>query len=163
MRVVTALWFRNVKLFVRNRTQLVLILIMPFFYLYLLSTIFESSAVENPFHYVLVGIIMIVVFQTSLNIATSTIEDIVSGYMKEVLVSPVKRVQIVAGQVLAATTIATLQGILILIVGLLIGMTYSSLLTPLAVIGFMVLVGFVFSGFGLFLATSVKNPQTFQI
>lgn len=163
MRIIAALWLRNVKLFVRNRVQLVLILIMPFFYLYLLSAIFKSVYVSNPIHYVLAGIVIIVVFQTSLNIATSTIEDIVSGYMKEVLVSPVKRIQIAIGQILSSTTIATFQGIIILVVGYFIGMTYTSILTPLAIIGFMIMVGLVFSAFGLFLAAFIKNNQTFQI
>lgn len=163
MRIITALWFRNVKLFVRNRVQLILIVIMPFFYLYLLSTIFQTASISNPVNYVLTGIVIIVVFQTSLNIATSTIDDIVSGYMKEILVSPVKRVQIAAGQILASTTIATFQGILILFVGYFIGMKYTSVLTPFAIIGFMIFVGLVFSAFGLFLATSIKNSQTFHI
>lgn len=163
MRIIRALWFRNIKLFFRNRVQLVLILIMPFFYLYLLSTIFKSTDVSNPVNYVLAGIVIIVVFQTSLNIATSTIDDIVSGYMKEVLVSPVKRIQIAIGQILSSTTIATFQGILILIVGYFIGMKYTSILTPIAVIGSMIVVGLVFSSFGLFIAASVKNSQTFQI
>lgn len=163
MRIVIALWFRNIKLFFRNRVQLILIAILPFFYLYLLSTIFKSVSISNPITYVLAGIIIIVVFQTSLNIATSTIDDIVSGYMKEVLVSPVKRIQVAAGQILASTTIATLQGIIILIVGYFIGMTYTSIITPITIIIFMIFVGIVFSAFGLFFATLSKNAQTFQI
>ncbi|GIN72135.1 hypothetical protein J14TS2_26100 [Bacillus sp. J14TS2] len=163
MRVIAALWGRNVKLFMRNRTQLILIFIMPFFYLYLISTIFESAFISNPENYVLSGIVIIVVFQTSLNIATSTIDDIVSGYMKEVLVSPVKRIQIAAGQILSSTTIATLQGIIILFIGYFIGLKYTHMMTPVFVIAFMIFVGLVFSAFGLFLATAVKNSQTFQI
>src|SRR5690625_3502023 len=163
MRIINALWMRNVKLFMRNRLQLILLLIMPFFYLYLISTIFKSVSINDSISYVLAGIVIIVVFQTSLNIATSAIEDITSGYMKEVLVSPVKRIEIALGQLLSSTTIATLQGILILIVGYFLGMTYTSLFTPLAIIGTMVITGLVFSSFGLFLAASVKNAQTFQI
>ncbi len=163
MRIVFALWMRNIKLFIRNRVQLILILVMPFFYLYLLSTIFKKAYISNSVNYVLAGIVIIVVFQTSLNIATSTIEDIVSGYMKEVLVSPVKRIQIAAGQILSSTTVATIQGGLILIVGYFIGLKYTSVLTPIAVIASMIFVGLVFSSFGLFLAASVKNSQTFQI
>jgi len=163
MRVIAALWVRNVKLFIRNRTQLLLIFIMPFFYLYLISTIFESAFISNPENYVLAGIVIIVVFQTSLNIATSTIEDIVSGYMKEVLVSPVKRIQIALGQILSSTTIAAFQGMIILFIGYFLGLRYNYLTTPFLVIAFMVFVGLVFSAFGLFLATVVKNSQTFQI
>lgn len=106
---------------------------------------------------------IIVVFQTSLNIATSTIDDIVSGYMKEVLVSPVKRIQIAAGQILSSTTIATFQGIIILFIGYFIGLKYTHMMTPVFVIAFMIFVGLVFSAFGLFIATAVKNSQTFQI
>ncbi|MGG3892153.1 ABC transporter permease [Metabacillus fastidiosus] len=163
MRVITALWCRNVKLFIRNRVQLILIVLMPFFYVYLLSNIFKSTYVSNPVNYVLAGIVIIVVFQTSLNIATSTIDDIVSGYMKEILVSPVKRVQIAVGQIMSATTIAVLQGIIILLAGYFTGMKYSSVITPFAIIGFMIFVGLVFSSLGLFLAASIKNSQTFQI
>jgi len=163
MRVVAALWLRNVKLFLRNRVQLVLIVVMPFFYIYLLSAIFKTASVSNPVQFLLAGIVSIVLFQTSLNIATSTIDDIVSGYMKEVLVSPVKRIQIALGQILSSTTVAALQGLMILIVGWFLGMTYTSVLTPIAVLAAMIGVGLVFSSLGLFLAVSVKNAQTYQI
>lgn len=163
MRVIGALWLRNVRLFARNRVQLLLLFIMPFFYLYLLSAIFKSASVSQPVPYVLAGIVMIVVFQTSLNIATSTIEDIVSGYMKEVLVSPVRRISIVIGQILSSTTVAAFQAFMILAVGYALGLTYKSMVTPIAIVGFVVLVGLVFSSFGLWLAASVKSSQTFQI
>jgi len=163
MRVIAALWLRNVKLFLRNRVQLVLIVVMPFFYVYLLSAIFKTASVSNPVQFLLAGIVSIVLFQTSLNIATSTIDDIVSGYMKEVLVSPVKRIQIALGQILSSTTVAALQGLMILIVGWFLGMTYTSVFTPIAVLAAMIGVGLVFSSLGLFLAASVKNAQTYQI
>jgi len=163
MDIIVALWFRNIKIFVRNRVQLVFTIIMPFFFLYVFSAIFKNDSIQNPVNYMLAGIVITTVFQTSLTIATSTIEDIVSGFMKEVLVSPVKRIQIAAGQLLSAATIATMQGIIILIIGYFIGLKFTSLITPFAVIGVMIVVGLVFSGLGLFLATLVKDSQTFQI
>lgn len=163
MRIITALWFRNIKIFARNRVQLVFTIIMPFFFLYVFSSIFKSDSIENPVNYMLAGIVITTVFQTALTIATGTIEDIVSGFMKEVLVSPVKRMQIAAGQLLSAATIATLQGIIILFIGYFIGLKFDSLITPFAVIGVMIIVGLVFSGLGLFIAALVKNSQTFQI
>lgn len=163
MNIVTALWFRNIKIFARNRVQLVFTIIMPFFFLYVFSAVFQIENIENPVNYMLAGIVITTVFQTSLTIATSTIEDIVSGFMKEVLVSPVKRIQIAAGQLLSAATIATLQGIIILFIGYFIGLKFTSWVTPFAVIGVMIVVGLVFSGLGLFIAALVKNSQTFQI
>lgn len=163
MNIVFALWFRNIKIFARNRVQLIFTIIMPFFFLYVFSAVFKIENIENPVNYMLAGIVITTVFQTSLTIATSTIEDIVSGFMKEVLVSPVKRIQIAAGQLLSAATIATLQGIIILVIGYFIGLKFTSWITPFAVIGVMILVGLVFSGLGLFIAALVKNSQTFQI
>ena len=163
MDIIVALWFRNIKIFVRNRVQLVFTIIMPFFFLYVFSSIFKNDSIKNPVNYMLAGIVITTVFQTSLTIATSTIEDIVSGFMKEVLVSPVKRIQIAAGQLLSAATIATMQGIIILIIGYFIGLKFTSIVTPFAVIAVMIVVGLVFSGLGLFLAALVKNSQTFQI
>ncbi|MBC7960899.1 MAG: ABC transporter permease [Vallitaleaceae bacterium] len=163
MNIIGALWFRNIKIFARNRVQLIFTIIMPFFFLYVFSSIFKNDNIENPVNYMLAGIVITTVFQTSLTIATSTIEDIVSGFMKEVLVSPVKRIQIAAGQLLSAATIATLQGIIILFIGYFIGLKFTSWVTPFAVIGVMIVVGLVFSGLGLFLAALVKNSQTFQI
>ncbi|MBW9172371.1 ABC transporter permease [Clostridium estertheticum] len=163
MDIIVALWFRNIKIFTRNRVQLVFTIIMPFFFLYVFSAIFKNDSIQNPVNYMLAGIVITTVFQTSLTIATSTIEDIVSGFMKEVLVSPVKRIQIAAGQLLSAATIATMQGIIILFIGYFIGLKFTSIITPFAVIGVMIVVGLVFSGLGLFLATLVKDSQTFQI
>jgi ABC-2 type transport system permease protein len=163
MDIIVALWFRNIKIFVRNRVQLVFTIIMPFFFLFVFSSVFNNENIQNPVNYMLAGIVITTVFQTALTIATSTIEDIVSGFMKEVLVSPVKRIQIAAGQLLSAATIATLQGIIILFIGYFIGLKFTSWITPFAVIGVMIMVGLVFSGLGLFLAALVKNSQTFQV
>lgn len=163
MEVIIALWFRNLKIFVRNRIQLVFTIIMPFFFLYVFSAIFQTDDITNPVNYMLAGIVITTVFQTSLTIASSTIDDIVSGFMKEVLVSPVKRVHIAAGQLLSAATIATLQGIIILFIGYFIGLKFTSIMTPFAVVAVMIIVGIVFSGLGLFLAATVKNSQTFQV
>jgi len=163
LEIVAALWFRNIKIFVRNRIQLVFTIIMPFFFLYVFSAVFKNNNIPNPVNYMLAGIVITTVFQTSLTISSGTIEDIVSGFMKEVLVSPVRRIQIATGQLLSAATIATLQGMIILFIGYFTGLKFTSLATPFAVVGVMIVVGLVFSGLGLFLAALIKNSQTFQI
>jgi len=163
MEVIIALWLRNIKIFTRNRIQLVFTIIMPFFFLYVFNAIFKIDNIENPVNYMLAGIVITNVFQTALSIATGTIEDIVSGFMKEVLVSPVQRIQVAAGQLLSAATIATFQGVIILFIGYFIGLKFTSWTTPIFVIIVMAVVGLAFSGLGLLIAALVKNAQTFQI
>lgn len=163
MRVIKALWLRNIKTFMRDRTRLIISLIIPFFFIYIFSSIFKTEYVENPTAFMLAGVVIVTVFQTSLSLATSTIDDVVSGFMKEVLVSPASRTQVAIGQLLSAATVATVQGFLILIIGLFTGLSFASWFTPLYVTAAMILVGLVFSGLGLFLASHVESASTFQV
>lgn len=163
MRVIKALWLRNIKTFMRDRTRLIISLIIPFFFIYIFSSIFKTEYVDNPTAFMLAGVVIVTVFQTSLSLATSTIDDVVSGFMKEVLVSPASRTQVAIGQLLSAATVATVQGFLILIIGLFTGLSFDRWFTPLYVIAAMILVGLVFSGLGLFLASHVESASTFQV
>ena len=163
MRTVLSLWIRGLKAFVRNRTGLVFSLLFPFFFVYVFGAIFKNEFIDNPVAYMLSGIVITTVFENALNLASTTVDDMVSGFMKEVLVSPVKRVSIAMGQLLSAATVATLQGCVVLILGMFIGIRFTSWLTPIWILIAMIFVGIVFSGMGLFLATKVRNGQTFQI
>lgn len=163
MNTVLALWIRGLKAFIRNRTGLIFSIIFPFFFIYVFGAIFKNDFIENPIAYMLSGVIITTVFESSLNLASSTVDDMVSGFMKEVLVSPAKRIAVAAGQLLSAATVSTLQGILILIIGLFIGIKFTTWTTPLYILFAMLCVGTVFSSVGLFLATKVRSGQTFQI
>lgn len=163
MNTVIALWLRGLKAFVRNKTGLIFSLIFPFFFVYVFGAIFKNDFIENPIAYMLSGVIITTVFESSLNLASSTVDDMVSGFMKEVLVSPAKRIAVAMGQILSAATVSTLQGILILVIGLFIGIRFTHWTTPLYILISMLSIGIVFSGVGLFMATKVRNGQTFQI
>jgi ABC-2 type transport system permease protein len=163
MNTVVALWKRGLKAFIRNKTGLIFSLVFPFFFVYVFGAIFKINSIENPIAYMLSGVIITTVFEGSLNLASSTVDDMVSGFMKEVLVSPAKRINVALGQLLSAATVSTIQGLMILILGLFIGIKFTSWVTPLWVILAMISVGIVFSGVGLYLATIVRNGQTFQI
>lgn len=163
MNTVFTLWKRGLKAFVRNKTGLIFSLIFPFFFVYVFGAIFKNDFIDNPIAYMLSGVIITTVFESSLNIASTTVDDMVSGFMKEVLVSPAKRIAVAMGQLLSAATVATLQGIMILIVGLFIGIQFTTWTTPIYILIAMISIGLVFSGVGLFMATKVRNGQTFQI
>lgn len=163
MNTVFALWKRGLKAFVRNRTGLIFSLIFPFFFVYVFGAIFKNQFIENPIAYMLSGVIISTVFESSLNLASSTVDDMVSGFMKEILVSPARRIAVAAGQLLSAATVATVQGIMILVLGLFVGIHFTTWITPVLVLCAMICVGLVFSGVGLFLATIVRSGQTFQI
>lgn len=163
MNTIFALWKRGLKAFIRNKTGLIFSLVFPFFFVYVFGAIFKNEFVENPIAYMLSGVIITTVFESSLNLASSTVDDMVSGFMKEVLVSPARRINVAMGQLLSAATVSTIEGSMILILGLLIGIKFTTWITPLWVLLAMISVGVVFSGVGLYLATLVRSGQTFQI
>ncbi|WHH61158.1 ABC transporter permease [Petroclostridium sp. X23] len=163
MNTVFALWRRGLKAFLRNRVGLIFTLIFPFFFVYVFGAIFKNEFIKNPIAYMLSGVIITTVFESALNLASTTVDDMVSGFMKEVLVSPAKRIAVAMGQLLSAATVSTLQGIMILIFGFFVGIKFTTWTTPLFVLLAMICVGLVFSGVGLYLATIVRSGQTFQI
>ncbi|HVN49302.1 MAG TPA: ABC transporter permease, partial [Bacteroidota bacterium] len=107
-------------------------------------------------------IIIMTVFQSSLNNSMNIIEDVSTGFMKEIMVAPIARWQISMGQIASATVISVLQGMLVIIIGLFIGLELDVLhFIGMAIV--MLLVGVTFSSIGLYLATLSKNSSTFQV
>jgi len=168
MQTVFALCLRNLKDFVRNKPRLIFSLIFPFFFIYVFGSIFENFAANmpidiTPIAYMLAGIAIATVFDVTLRISSSTIDDMSSGFMKEVLVSPVSRLSVAGGQFLSGAVIGTINGLFILLGGIFLGFRITTPMTAVYMILAMIFVGFVFSGFGLFVATNTKSTQTFQV
>lgn len=163
MRAIWTLCLRNLRNFMRNRIRLLITFLTPFAFIYVLSSLFQSQLQENSVNHVIAGVTIATVFQTSLNIAATTIEDISSGYMKEILVSPINRFQIAFGQLLAGALIATMQGFSIFVIGMFTGLGFEKPHTIVLVFLSMFMVGMVYSALGLWIATVVRDAQTYQI
>jgi len=168
MRAIKAIFMRNLTNFIRDRTRFIFTILMAVFFLFIFSFVMESAAISaaigiaNPISYLISGIIIMSVFQTAFNNSMNIIEDISSGFMREILVSPISRWQISIGQVLSSSVIAVLQGLIIVIVGLFLGLQTDPV-HFIEMIGVMILVGVTFSSIGLFLAALVKSSATFQV
>lgn len=163
MRAIWALCLRNLRNFMRDRLRLLITILTPFGFIYVLTSLFRTQLQGNPINHVIAGVTIATVFQTSLNIAAATIEDIGSGFMKEILVSPISRFQVALGQMLAGATIATIQGFLIFAIGMFTGLGFEKPHTLLLVFLSMFLVGLVYSALGLLVAILVWDAQTYQI
>ncbi|MDF2984986.1 MAG: ABC-type polysaccharide/polyol phosphate export system, permease component [Eubacterium sp.] len=164
MRGIKAILNRNLTNFIRNKMQLAFAIFMPVFFLFIFSFVMKSSAtgVDQPINYLISGIIIMTVFQAALSNSTSIIEDMSMGFMKEIIVSPVARWQISIGEILSATIISMLQGMIVIIIALFMGLKID-VLQFVEMFGVMVSVGITFSSIGLFLATLAKNSTTFQV
>jgi len=164
IRPVQAIVRRNLLKFVRDRMRLFLSLFMSGILLFVFSYVTRSavSGLEHPMNYLISGIVIMTVFQTALNGSMGILEDISSGFMKEILVSPVRRWQIALGQVLSSSIIACCQGVIIMVAGLFLGLRIDPLHGVLA-LGLMGLSGLTFSALGLYLASLTKDSSNFQM
>ena len=164
IRPIKAIVKRNMLKLMRDRMRLVMTLFMSGIFLFIFSFVIKSAApgLENPMNYLISGIIMMTVFQSSLNNSMNILEDISSGFMKEILVAPIARWQIAIGQVISSALVSVFQGIIILIVGLFMGMSIS-LATGIEMLLLMFLVGITFSSLGLYLASLSKDSSNFQL
>ena len=165
MRAIKAILVKNLTNFTRDKPKVFATIFMSVIYLFIFSFVVKSTAtgLEQPMNYLISGIIIMTVFQSALNNSMNILEDISSGFMKEILVSPIPRWQISIGQILSSSVVALLQGLIIIIImGLFMGLN-TDLFHFIEMLGVMILVGITFSSVGLYLATLTKSSTTFQL
>jgi ABC-2 type transport system permease protein len=164
MRAIKAILIRNLTNFTRDKMRVVFTLFMSIIFLFVFSFVMKSAAkgIAQPMNYLISGIIIMTVFQAAMNNAMSIIEDISSGFMKEILVAPIDRWQISIGQIFSSMVLAVLQGVIIVVMGMFMGLNLD-LLHFIEMIGIMIVVGITFSSMGLYLATLAKSSTSFQI
>jgi ABC-2 type transport system permease protein len=145
--------------------QIGMALIQPLLFLFVLGSGLESLSAasaggvdQNTF--VFPGILGMTVLFTSIFTAASLVWDRELGFLWEMLVAPVSRSSIVLGKCLSGTIIGTCQGVLMLALAGLVDVPYDPLLI-VALLGIMALLAFTVTAFGVLVAVSIKQAQTF--
>ncbi len=162
---VYAVWLRELKRFTNSKSRIVGSLGMPLLFLVALGGGF--SALVPGFNYqafILPGILAMTLLFTSISSGVSIIWDREFGFLKEMLVAPASRETLVIGRTLGGATTAILQGLLILVLGILITGTP---LPPLGNWAGMFVLMIAFSCFlvavGICFASLVQEIETFQL
>ncbi len=163
MNPITAILQRNLLNYIRSKGRVFGSLFMSMFMLVMFSFLMKSSmsGLDAPMPYLISGVIIMSVFQVSVNNSSDILSDISSGYMKEVLVAPIARMQISMGHILSGAVIATLQGVVTMICGIVLGLRVG-ILQILLLTAVMLVSAMAFSAIGLFLATVSRNSPAFQ-
>jgi ABC-2 type transport system permease protein len=107
------------------------------------------------------GIILLVMLFTAIFATIAVVEDRREGFLQGVLVAPVARSSIVMGQALGSTTLALIQGILLLLLAPVAGVTLS-LGAILAVIVVLFCLAFSVTNMGLIIAWRMQSTQGFH-
>ena len=167
MSTICILWLRELRRFTRSRAQVVASLGQPMLYLIALGfgmgPVFQKAGQGSYLQFVAPGVIAMSVLFSSVFSGFGLLWDRQFGFLKETLVAPVPRLQIMLGKTLGAATVAVLQGLLVVVVCFVAGFRVVNWATvPLAFL-FMLLIACVFSALGTAIGSVLENMQGFQL
>jgi len=174
--LVYTLWLREVKRFFRMKSRFIGSLGMPLFFLIFLgmAPIRLPNASEGGYiNFLAPGIVGMILLFASMGAGINLLWDKEFGFLKEIMVAPVRRHTIVLGKTAGGVTTALVQGLLILVLALPLGLELTGIhsqftvagfsLGFLASIAFMVFIGFTFTGLGIAFASRMKDFHGFQL
>jgi len=141
---------------------------MPLFFLLFLgfglnSVVNIPGYGENYIQFLIPGMVAMSVLFTSVFSGIQIIWDKQFGFLKETLVAPVTRMEIMLGQTFGGATTAVIQGIMIMVISLFLGLQVQSAAGFLIALGFMVIIGISFTAFGIAIASRMEDMTGFQL
>jgi len=163
LRGFYTLWFREVKRYLRDRVRIISSFFQPLLWLVIFGAGFRFSGQIgglNYQEYIFPGIIGQALLFTSMFMGISVIWDKEFGFMKEILVSPVSRVSIFLGKMIGDSTDAVLQGTIVFLLAILLGIKVDPI-TYLAALPVMLLITFGLVSIGLTIASFMGSLESF--
>jgi ABC-2 type transport system permease protein len=141
---------------------------MPFFFLVIIgfglnSAIQVPGMAVNYVEFIAPGIIAMSILFSSMFAGVQLVIDKQIGFLKETLVAPVSRLHLMIGQALGGATTALMQGILVMIISLFIGVNVPGISGIFISLVFMFLIGLSFTSVGIAFASRMEDTHGFQL
>src|ERR1700759_5133687 len=167
LRAVSIVWRREMIRFRRDRLRAVTSLIQPLLFRLVLGTGLSTLAGRGlpsgvDFKtFIYPGVLAMSVLFTAIFSAASIVWDREFGFLREMLVAPVRRWAIVVGKCLGGATVATIQGVIFLALAGVAHVPYDPVLL-LTLVGELLLLSFTLTAFGVMMAARIKQIQAFM-
>jgi ABC-2 type transport system permease protein len=127
------------------------------------GSVFQQAGQGNYLNFLAPGIIGMSIIFTSIFSGMEVIWDRQFGFLKETLVAPMPRFNIMIGRTLGGATVATMQGIIVMFISLIFGFHPVSWFAVIPAIGIMFLVALLFTSLGTMIASLLDDMQGFQL
>jgi ABC-2 type transport system permease protein len=165
-RAIKIVWRRELIRFVNDRMRIATSLVQPLLFLFVLGSGLQrlSSAGTHGVNlktFIFPGILCIAVMFTAMFSAASIVWDREFGFLREMMVAPVRRSSIVIGKCLGGATVASFQGVIVLCLAGAVNVPYDPLLI-LGIFGLQLLLAFTITAFGIMVAARIKQMQSFM-
>jgi ABC-2 type transport system permease protein len=166
LRAVKIVWQRDLIRFLQDRPRMVVSLVQPVLFLFVLGTGLSTLASSGTGGldlrtFMFPGVLAMSTMFTAMFSAASIVWDREFGFLREMLVAPVRRSAIVIGKCLGGATVATFQGMVILCLAGTVGVPYSPALLLTLVVELLVL-SFTLTSIGVMAAARIRQIQTFM-
>lgn len=162
------IWQRELLRFLRNRARIIASLGQPLLFLFVFGgglapemSGLGGGAVDFR-QFLFPGILAMTVLFTSVFSAASIVWDREFGFLKEVLVAPVSRTAVALGKVAGGSSVAMLQGLLIMLLAPLLDISLS-IGQIASLLGIMLLLAATMSALGILLAARQRSMEGFQM
>ncbi|MCX6813204.1 MAG: ABC transporter permease [Candidatus Azambacteria bacterium] len=167
MKKIYILWLRQIKRYLRSKSRIVGSLAQPLLFLlamgYGFGAVFQQAGQGNYISFLVPGIIGMSIIFTAIFSGIEIIWDRQFGFLKEIMVAPMSRLNIMIGRTLGGATVATMQGLIVLTISLLFGFHPYSWASILPTIFVMFLVALLFTSLGTMVASLLDDMQGFQL
>jgi ABC-2 type transport system permease protein len=166
LRAIKVVWKRELIRFGRDRLRILTSLIQPFLFLFVLGTGLSSLSRAgthgvNYRTFVYPGVLCLAVMFTAMFSAASIVWDREFGFLREMMVAPVRRSSIVLGKCFGGATVAAFQGLIVIAIAPLVGVPYN-LGLMLEMFALLLLLAFAITAFGVMVAARVSQMQSFM-
>ncbi len=167
MKTIYILWLRQIKRYLRSKSRIIGSLGQPLLFLlalgYGLGPVFKQAGQGNYLQFLAPGIIGMSIIFTAIFSGIEIIWDRQFGFLKETLVAPVSRLNIMIGRTLGGATVATFQGLIVFFIATFAGFhPVNWALLPLIIV-VMLLVALLFTALGTAIASRLDDMQGFQL
>lgn len=167
MSTIYILWLRQLKRYFRSRSRIFGSLGQPILFLlafgFGFGPIYQKAAGGSYIEFLGPGVIAMSIVFTAMFAGIEIIWDRQFGFLKETLVAPVPRYEIMIGRTLGGATVALFQGIIVFAIAMLVGFQPVSILNlPIAFL-FMILISLFFTALGTAIASRLEDMQAFPL
>jgi ABC-2 type transport system permease protein len=166
LRAIKIVWKRELIRFSKDRMRIITSLVQPLLFLFVLGSGLQqlSSASTHGVElktFIYPGVLCIAVMFTAMFSAASIVWDREFGFLREMMVAPVRRSSIVIGKCLGGATVASFQGVILIVLAGLVDVPYDPLLI-LGIFALQLLLAFSITAFGVMVAARIKQMQSFM-
>ncbi len=167
-RAMLMVWRRDIIRLFRMPTRIITGIAQPLLFLFVLGAGLESAigskgaAGVNYQQYLFPGILAMSVLTSALFSAIAIVWDREFGFLREMLVAPVRRSTLVLGKALGGGSVSVIQGLVLVILAPIIGVSFT-VSSFFEMLGLLLLLAFSLTAFGIVIASRMQRMESFQM